>query len=131
MKVNRKYRKFALNLVEVSKEHGLVSEARIAEVLRALVEAEPRGLRQILLAYEGVIVREICFSTLSIEHAGELSELAVEELKAHLEKEYDRPLALKMKSNPELIAGIRIRVGDDVIDHTVAGRLNLIQSHVR
>ena len=131
MKVDRKYRNFARNLIEVSKENGFVSEARVAEVLRTLVEAKPRGLRQILEAYERGIIREIRFSTLSIEHAGELSTAAVNELKAGLEAEYGRPLALDMKPNPELIAGIRVRVGDDVIDHSVSGRLHLFQSHVR
>jgi F-type H+-transporting ATPase subunit delta len=131
MKIDRKYRYFAQSLVEASMEDGLVSEAKVREVLDGLVQANPRGLKMILQAYQQGIAREIRFSTAQIEHAGELPEAEVEKIKAHLESEYRRPIRIQLHAKPDLIAGLRIRIGDDVIDNTVKNRLIHFQNQVR
>jgi F-type H+-transporting ATPase subunit delta len=41
-----------------------------------------------------------------------------------LSRQYDRPVHLNMVVEPEVIGGIRVAIGDDVIDGTVASRLD-------
>lgn len=130
MKLGRKYKNFARSLVAVSLENGLVSEDRVREILETLVQEKPRDLKQILRAYRWYIEREIRFSTARVEHAGELSEDSVSGLKKHLEADYGRSVSLELRQVPSLIAGIRIRIGDDVIDNSVAGRLTHLRTQV-
>ena len=41
-----------------------------------------------------------------------------------LAKDYGSNLAIEFKSNPDLLGGLRIKVGDDVLDGSVKGRLD-------
>jgi F-type H+-transporting ATPase subunit delta len=38
-------------------------------------------------------------------------------------RKYARPVAATAKTNPRLLAGLRVRVGSDVYESTVAGQL--------
>ena len=58
-------------------------------------------------------------------------ELNVEErnrLVAALGRIYGRPVAVHQEVQPSLVGGLRIRVGDEVIDGSVAGRLDQLRS---
>ena len=41
-----------------------------------------------------------------------------------LARQYDRPVHLNVVVDPEVIGGIRVEIGDDVIDGTVSSRLD-------
>ncbi len=45
-------------------------------------------------------------------------------LVAALEKKYSRKITARVKIDPQLIGGLKIMVGDKVIDATVRGRLD-------
>jgi F-type H+-transporting ATPase subunit delta len=47
-----------------------------------------------------------------------------ERLTAALERQYDRPVHLNEVVDPDVIGGLRVEIGDDVIDGTVATRLD-------
>ena len=48
---------------------------------------------------------------------------ALADLSAVLEKRFARPLNLQVQVQPELIGGIRVVVGDEVLDTSVKARL--------
>jgi F-type H+-transporting ATPase subunit delta len=58
-----------------------------------------------------------------IESAVELDEATRLRVVAGLSKYYGEGLNVTTKVNPELVGGLRIRVGDDVLDGSVQGRL--------
>ena len=58
-----------------------------------------------------------------VHSAVELDEGQRARLAAALQRIYGRPLALHVEVDPELAGGLRITVGDEVIDGSVAGRL--------
>jgi len=41
-----------------------------------------------------------------------------------LERQYDRPVHLNVVVDPEVVGGMRVEIGDDVIDGTVASRID-------
>jgi F-type H+-transporting ATPase subunit delta len=41
-----------------------------------------------------------------------------------LARQYDRPVHLNVVVDPDVIGGIRVEIGDDVIDGTVVSRLD-------
>ena len=59
----------------------------------------------------------------TVRVAHELTEADRDRLAAALQRQYDRPVHLNVLVDPEVLGGIRVEIGDDVIDGTVAARL--------
>jgi len=60
-----------------------------------------------------------------------LSPEALAAIEAGFSKIYNRPIAAVTTPDPSLIAGVRIRIGDDVYDASIAGRLKRFAENVR
>ena len=58
-----------------------------------------------------------------VQSAFPMQESELEALKQLLEKRFGRSLRLKVMLLPELIGGVRIEVGDEVLDTSVRARL--------
>jgi F-type H+-transporting ATPase subunit delta len=63
-------------------------------------------------------------SVATVVSAGPLTEAQQERLAATLQRIYARPIALHVEVDPDLRGGLVIRVGDEVIDGSVTGRLD-------
>ena len=59
----------------------------------------------------------------TITSAFSLDDATLAKLTADLEERFKARLEIKVKIDPELIGGVRIAVGDDVIDTSVRGKL--------
>lgn len=66
--------------------------------------------------------RDRLVGTVSV--ARELSETDKQRLAGSLARQYGRPVHLNVVVDPEVVGGIRVEIGDDVIDGTVASRLD-------
>jgi F-type H+-transporting ATPase subunit delta len=53
-----------------------------------------------------------------------LTDAEAERLGAALQRQYGRPVHLNMLVDPEVLGGIRVEIGDDVIDGTIANRFD-------
>ncbi|HSQ05543.1 MAG TPA: F0F1 ATP synthase subunit delta [Burkholderiales bacterium] len=97
----------ARNLVQV-----LVHNDRLALVpqIRTMYEA-------LRLEHEGVVEATII-------SALPLDDTQTRELVSALERKYQRKVSAAIETDPALIGGVRIIVGDNVIDATVRGRLD-------
>jgi F-type H+-transporting ATPase subunit delta len=62
-----------------------------------------------------------------VETASEVNAATTSELVANLKKKYGGDLTTQFVVNPELLGGMRIRVGSDVWDGTVRNRLERLQ----
>lgn len=132
MKADLKYRNLAQSLLRLSHgEDGLLNPEKVAAVLSGLAEAAPADLRRILRAYHSAVAKELQHSTAVIESAGKLSDQAVTQIQEQLQRDYERPLQVELKDNASLIGGLRIRVGDDVIDHSIAASLARLTAGIR
>ena len=56
--------------------------------------------------------------------ARQLDDGQAQRLADALSSQYDRPVHLNTLVDPDVIGGIRVEIGDDVIDGTVASRLD-------
>jgi F-type H+-transporting ATPase subunit delta len=63
-------------------------------------------------------------SVAHVTAAGPLSERQEQRLLDVLNRIYQRPISLKVDLDTELLGGLVIRVGDEVIDGSVAARLD-------
>lgn len=123
---NRKITDFVRRLVELATEDGKLSAERVQAVLETLSANPPRNHLAIIRQFRHAVERFEREHTLVIESATELSESTASSLLEEYSKRYDRKLSLVQTENPSLIAGMRLRVGDDVYDLSVRGRLGAL-----
>jgi len=65
-----------------------------------------------------------------IETASEVDREATSKVIANLKKKYGNDLTTEFVVNPQLLGGMRIRVGSDVWDGTVRNRLERLQQQL-
>ncbi len=120
----REIKDFAKRLVELSLDNERqVSADRVHGVLEALQAKPPRQLKALLKEYLTQLRRELRQTQAVVEYAGDLSAATLESIAAEFTKLTGRKVTAVGKPNPELIAGVRVRVGDDVYEDSLATRL--------
>ncbi len=123
MKYEKKIMQFAKKLVELSKEDGVITEARVSEVLASLKQIKHRNYLTILKTYLVRIRRELALQTAVVSTPNLLSDETLEQISAKYSVIYGRPISAEVEKDTSLIAGVRVRVGDDLYDASLAGRL--------
>ncbi|MDB4305822.1 F0F1 ATP synthase subunit delta, partial [Akkermansiaceae bacterium] len=84
---------------------------------------KPRGYRGMLQALRRLIRAEIAEKQVTVESASHLDQPTMSTLEASLRKQYGQDLIFNFKTTPELLGGMRVRVGNDVFDGSVKARL--------
>ena len=115
---------YAKKLVQISLEEGRVSDERVNALLQTFAAKPPRRLKTILKLYLYYLKRELRKSQAVIEYAGGITQERIEAIEKNLSARYGRPITATLSENPELVAGLRVSVADDVFDATVTGNLN-------
>ena len=124
MTVSIRNRKFAKQLVLLAlDEEGRVDENKVRETLDLLKLHSPRNHRDLLREYLRLIERETAKQVALVEYSGKPSDDALASLKKSLFETYGSKVDLNLRENPELLAGFRITVGDDVYEDSIANRL--------
>lgn len=118
-----------------------VGAAQIGEVILGAIgknlSGEARNFVQVLAQNRRLeLMPQICelFLALRREHEGALeatvisalpvTDAQLQALVSVLEKKYSRKITARVELDPQLIGGLKIMVGDKVIDATVRGRLD-------
>ena len=123
MKHKKKTTQLAKKLVELSKEDGVVTEARVSEVLTGLKQMKRRNYLIILKTYLVRLRRELALQTAVVSTHNLISDETLEEISAKYSAIYGRPIKAEVEKDNTLIAGVRVRVGDDLYDASLVGRL--------
>ncbi|MDQ3577165.1 MAG: F0F1 ATP synthase subunit delta, partial [Actinomycetota bacterium] len=106
--------------------------AKVDPTTETLVEnlvAQPRG-RTVVTGLESLASEAARRRERSVAHvvsAGPLSNEQQDRLSATLQRIYARPIALHVEVDPDLGGGLVIKVGDEVIDGSTAGRLDALR----
>ena len=114
--------KTAKMLVKMSVENGAVSATQVAAVLE-YVAAKVSDPVTVLKAYRRGIAVELAKTNAVVEHAGAVNDAVVSSIAQALSKKYGRTISATARPNPALIAGLRVHLGDDVYESSVAGQL--------
>ena len=130
MKVNKETRQLAKKLLRASFVDGRLNSERVGSLVRSLIEKKPRNYIKALEAYKRLLRLEVEKRSATIETATELAPEAGEQIVANLKRKYGGDLAAKFVVNPELLGGMRIRVGSDVWDSSVRNRLHRLQQQL-
>ncbi|MDP4610476.1 MAG: F0F1 ATP synthase subunit delta [Opitutales bacterium] len=130
MKRDKKITQLAKKLVELSKDNGVVTEAKVGEVLAGLKQVKHRHHLTVLKAFLVYLRREVALQTAVVSTPAALSADALAAIEAKFSSVYGRTITAVIKQDTSLIAGVRVRVGDDVYDASVSGRLQRLAESV-
>ena len=130
MKVNKEARRLSRELVRASFTDGQLDSGRISELVKSLIEKKPRNYVSVLNEYKRLLRLEVEKRTATIESASELSPDVARTTVDSLKQKYGTDLTTNFVVNPELLGGIRIRVGSDVWDSSVRNRLQRLQQQL-
>ena len=130
MKINKETRQLSKALLRSSFTDGQLDRARVSAIVKALIDQKPRNYAAILDTYKRLIRLEVEKRTATIESATELTPEASAAIVANLKRKYGIDLATQFVVNPELLGGMRIRVGSDVWDSSVRNRLQRLQQQL-
>jgi len=116
---------FKLSVVE-----GALSAERVSGVLEYIEKHRPANTLAVLKAYQRLVAAEFARSRAVVEHAGSISEATLATIAAAMTKKYARPVTATAQPNAALVAGLRVRVGDDTYESSVAGQLATLAAAV-
>ena len=128
MKLDKKTRQFARSLFKLSLEEGRVSEPRVSEILEWVDRQKPYQATALLREYLRLITTEINLSIARVEHAGDLAPDTLSQISEAFSQRYGRAIDATSVPNPGLIAGLKIRIGCDVYENSIASQLAELES---
>lgn len=130
MKISKEARKLSKGLFLASFSEGRLDDGKVRKVAKTLVEKRPRKYLEIIKNYQRLVRIEVQKHHAVLESATSLDPGTRDQLLATLRAKYGAELTTEFKVSPELIGGVRIKVGSDVWDSSVRGRLALLESNI-
>jgi F-type H+-transporting ATPase subunit delta len=130
MKASKEAQRIARQLLKATVSSGQVDGETVKIVLRKLAANKPRGYQGVINAYVHLIRLELEKSHAVVESAVPLGAKLEAEVEADLKKKYGGEITAEFKGNPELLGGMRVRVGSDVWDGSVKNRLERLREKV-
>ena len=120
--------------------HPKVQASQVAELLTSVAKVSPvpgvqrlldavidngrlEALPEIAAQARALVNARSGVSDAVVQSAFPIEPAQLADLSAALEKRFGRKLALTVEIEPELIGGVRVVVGDEVLDTSVRGRL--------
>jgi F-type H+-transporting ATPase subunit delta len=119
----KQVQQFARQLFKLSLVDGALSSERVAGVLEYVERHRPAHSVALLKAYQRLVAGEVARSQAVVEHAGSVDQATLDAIAAAMAKKYRRPIQARSKRNDALLAGLRVRVGDDTYESSVAAQL--------
>ena len=105
-----------------AKVEGL--DSRLSNLLQAVVEnGRLAALPEIAAQFKSLVNAQSGKSDAVIHSAFPIEGAALADVVASLEKRFGRKLNARVELDPELIGGVRVVVGDEVLDTSVKARL--------
>ena len=124
MKISKTAAAAARRLFGLCQTTGRFDESKLSTVVTRLIEAKPRDYKAILSALQRLTRLELERRQVTVESAVSLDEPTRQRVVAGLASQYGPDLVVQYQITPELLGGLRIRVGNDVFDGSVKGRID-------
>jgi F-type H+-transporting ATPase subunit delta len=113
----------------IALQQGLSLDARIGNLLRAVLDnGRLAALPEIAAQYLALVNGSTGISDATIQSAFPIEGGQLAEVLAVLEKRFGRTLSPTVEIVPELIGGIRVAVGDEVLDTSIKARLEQMKA---
>ncbi len=100
-----------------------MNEEHLRLAITKLSTEKPRDYRGMLQALRRLIRAAVAERQVTVESASHIDQATMVTLEGSLRQQYGQNLTFNFKTTPELLGGMRVRVGNDVFDGSVKARL--------
>ena len=126
----KQIQQLARQFFKLSVIDGALAADRVAGVLEYVEKHRPAHTVAVLKAYHRLVAAEVARSQAVVEHAGAVNDATLGAIAAAMTKKYSRPVTALARKNDALLAGLRIRVGDDTYESSIASQLATLAAAV-
>jgi len=130
MKANKKTRRLARNLYRLCVVGGVLDGNRGRRVSRRLGSSARRGSLPVLIEFHRLVHLDHQRHAAVVEGATPLAAAVCDDILADLSRLYGPGLHTSFSENPRLVGGVRIKVGSDVYDGSLRGRLAALEARL-
>jgi F-type H+-transporting ATPase subunit delta len=130
MKITKEIRQLSRQLLRASFTDGQLDPGKIGSLVESVITKKPRHYIGVLENFKRLLRLEVEKRRARIESATELSPETSAQLVDNLKRKYGQDLTADFAVIPELLGGMRIRVGSDVWDGSVRNRLERLQQQL-
>jgi F-type H+-transporting ATPase subunit delta len=129
MKTAKQARRDAKSLFQACRAGGILDDAKVRHVVSQVLAQKPRGYLAVLDHFQRLVRLDVERRTARVENAAESSPQLMDSIRANLAARYGTGLDISFWINPALIGGLKIKVGSDIYDGSVAARLATLESN--
>lgn len=130
MKLSKDERKLSRGLYQAALTDGRLDQAKTRLISQQIVNSRPRNVAGLLKEFQRLVRLEVEKRQATIESAAPLDDETRQQLENTLRSKYGQDVTTTFKVTPELIGGLRVKVGSDVWDSSVRERLNRLRSEL-
>ena len=123
MKITRQTRRTAKRLLRLCHVNGLLDEGRTRQAVQSIIKAKRRNGLVLLACFLRLVKLDLARHAAKVESAAPLPADLRKKIEAGLARIYGPGIRVSFEHNPELIGGTRIKIGSDVYDGSIRGRL--------
>lgn len=127
MKISKQSRRDAKELFRCCLVNGLLDDSRVRQAVTRVLELKPRGYLPTLSHFQRLVKLDLDRRSARVESATALPAEIQASVRANLARTYGAGLDIAFSQNRALIGGMRIKVGSDVYDGSVQGRLAALE----
>ena len=127
MKLNKEIRQLSRKMLQASFTDGQLDPGRISSLVDSLIARKPRNYIAALKNYRRLLRLDLEKRHAMVETASEVDPAIRSEIVANLKSKYGNDLSTEFHVDPQLLGGMRVRVGNDVWDGSVRNRLERLE----
>ena len=123
MKGTKQSRRLAKQLFKSCQIDDQLKADRVRKAVRLLIEQKPRGYFGILQNLQRLVKLDEASRSARVESAVALGQAQQQDVRNSLKRLKGGDVTVAFATNPGLIGGMRVKIGDDVYDGSVKTRL--------
>jgi F-type H+-transporting ATPase subunit delta len=127
VKISKDIRQLSRKLLRASFVDGALDRETINSLVQSIIAKKPRHYIPLLENYQRLLRLEVEKWRARIESAVKLDPEVGLKIVIGLRQKYGAGLTTEFVVNPDLLGGVRVRVGSDVWDSSVRNRLERLQ----
>ena len=129
MKGTKQSRRLAKQLFKSCQVEGLLNADRVRKAVGLLIEQKPRGYFGILQNLQRLVKLDEASRSARVESAVALGQAQQQDVRNSLKRLKGGDVTVAFATNPSLIGGMRVKIGDDVYDGSVRTRLTALSDN--
>jgi F-type H+-transporting ATPase subunit delta len=130
MTTSREASRLSRQMLKLSLTNGKLDQQKVSRMVQTVLSEKPRHYAEVLKNYQRLVRLEVERRRVVVESAAPLNPQIRDQILNKLKARYGDDLTAEFRTNPSLLGGLRIKVGDDVWDGSVRHRLNTLQEQL-